>query len=138
MDEQRIHPETIETGRFVLRELSLEDAAEIYSYTSDPEVTRYVFFDAHKDVNQTVAYIASFNHPNKVGWSMVQRHTKRVVGIVFLHSIDEVVDSAELAYNVTRDLWGRGYATEASRDVIDHYFSETTLSRIDGVCMIEH
>lgn len=81
MDEQRTHPETIRTGRIVLRELSLEDAAEIYGYTSDSEVTRYVFFDAHEDVNQTVAYIAPFNRPNKVGWSMVERHTKRVVEI---------------------------------------------------------
>lgn len=111
---------------------------DIYAYTSDPEVTRYVFFDTHDSPEDTAAYIASFGRPNKTGWAMQHRDSGRVIGIVFLHSIDERVRAAEIAYSVSPDRWRQGYATEATSAVLDHCFANTSLETIEGACMIDH
>ena len=43
-------------------------------------------------------------------------------------------DDPELGYRLRRDLWGRGYATEGSRALIDHAFTHgaARVRRDDG------
>jgi [ribosomal protein S5]-alanine N-acetyltransferase len=138
MDETRIQAAPIETERLRLRKLCTTDAGDIFDYASDPEVTRYVFFNTHAMPEQTIAYIASFGRPSKTAWAMVHRAEDRVIGIVFLHSIKDDCATAELAYNVARDLWGKGFATEAARAILSHCFTCTDLQTIEGACMIDH
>jgi len=43
-------PETLRTGRLVLRRARLDDAQAVFdAYASDPEVTRYMTWTAAKD-----------------------------------------------------------------------------------------
>ena len=138
LSERRIPCTMIETERLTLRDLTPDDAADIFEYTSDPEVTRYVFFNTHETLENTIDYIDSFSRPDRAAWAMHHRDMDRVIGIVFLHSIDESAASGELAYNVARDQWGSGYATEAARAVVSHCFSGTGLETVEGACMVAH
>jgi RimJ/RimL family protein N-acetyltransferase len=43
-----------------------------------------------------------------------------------------------LAYNVSHEYWGQGYATEAAKRVLAHCFENTDLRLIEGTCMTDH
>jgi ribosomal-protein-alanine N-acetyltransferase len=42
------NPPTIETSRLTLRPLTMADDEAVFSYASDPEVTKYVLFGIHQ------------------------------------------------------------------------------------------
>jgi ribosomal-protein-alanine N-acetyltransferase len=135
---QRLHPTTLESDRLTLRELSSSDAEDIFSYASNPEVTRYVFWNPHVNIEDTRRYILAFAKPRTVAWAMQHNDTDRVIGIVFLHSVNPHKRTAEIAYNVSHKVWGEGYATEAAQRVLEHCFTETNLDTIEGTCMTDH
>jgi ribosomal-protein-alanine N-acetyltransferase len=135
---QQIHPATLETDRLTLRELSQSDASNIFDYTSNPEVTKFTFWNAHKSIEETVRYIVAFDKPRTVAWAMHHREEDKVIGIVFLHTINPHKQTAEMAYNVSHRYWGQGYATEASKRVLAHCFTNTNLTLIEGTCTTDH
>ena len=47
----------IETNRLLLRKLSLDDANDMYEYTSNEIVSRYVNWNPHKSIGDTKSYI---------------------------------------------------------------------------------
>ena len=47
----------LQTERLILRPLRRKDTSDIFSYASDPEVTRYVLWDPHRSVSETRGYI---------------------------------------------------------------------------------
>ena len=44
---------TIETQRLLLRPFRIEDAEAMFTWTGDPEVTRFLRFATHTDISQT-------------------------------------------------------------------------------------
>jgi len=49
----------MESERIILRPISLNDAEDMYEYTSDEETTRFIY-EPHKDLNQTENVIANY------------------------------------------------------------------------------
>ena len=76
----------LQTERLILRPLRRKDAADIFSYASDPEVTRYVLWDPHRSVSETRSYIryilALYRRGLPSSWGVVHRETGRVIGTI--------------------------------------------------------
>ena len=51
-------PERVDTERLRLRKPAPSDAEAIFAYARDPEVTRYVGWPRHEDVEETRAFLA--------------------------------------------------------------------------------
>ena len=45
---------------------------------------------------------------------------------------------AEIAFNIGRKYWGKGYATETAQAIIQFGFEYWRLNRIEGTCMVEN
>src|SRR5260370_42230906 len=52
-------PDTLVTGRLVLRRPTLTDAPAVYEYGRDPEVTRYLVFQTHKSVADAEGFLST-------------------------------------------------------------------------------
>ena len=63
---------------------------------------------------------------------MVERSHDKLVGTVGIHRIDWSRRSAGLGYWVRRSEWGRGYATEAARAVVEDSVRRFGLHRIEA------
>ena len=111
-----IHLRTLVTERLILRPLGVADAGDAFEWQSDPEVNRYMIYPLYTDIEKTRAWIASLGpDANEFGFEL--KETGKVIGA---GGIKYQPDSGawELGYNLNRDYWGRGYATEASRALI--------------------
>lgn len=126
----------LETPSLILRPMVMKDAADIYAYSSDPEVARYVLWEPHRSLRETRMYIRYIRSLYQNGlpssWAVVLRETGRVIGSIGFMWLSEENSSAEVGYSLSRQYWNRGYATEALSAVLRSAFPALNLHRIEA------
>jgi RimJ/RimL family protein N-acetyltransferase len=136
-------PFPIETPRLQLREFRLEDEAAVHAYAGDPEVTRFTSWGPN-DAAQTRAVLevwlaAQAHWPRfSIPLAVELNAERRVIGGSGFASIDPHTGTGIFGYVLHRDYWGCGYATEASRALLDFGFDRLGLHRITATCDVEN
>lgn len=126
----------IETRRLLLRKGRMADARDIYEYSKDPDVAKYVLWEAHRSIQESKAYLRYLIRQYRMGgagsYVIVQKQTGRVIGTIGFMWIQPEYASAEVGYSLAKDCWNQGYMTEALEAVIKYGFDQIGLNRIEG------
>lgn len=130
--------DTLESERLRMRPWSVADAEELFSLASDPSVGPMAGWEPHTDVGHSMSVIE--NILTKPGtFAVTDKTTGRIVGCISLAFEDTSVpvepSEAEIGFWTAKDEWGKGYATEAARRVIDYAFSELGCAKVWCVCL---
>ena len=135
-------PPTIETDRLLLRALKMDDTEAVFAYASDPEVSRYVGWPTHTDIQDSRAFLdltlRKYESGGEPDWGIVYKGDGRLVGTCGFTNLSRENDRAEIGYVLHRHYWGRGLTTEAARAIIRHGFDRMGLNRIEARCIAEH
>jgi len=131
--------EEIHTERLMLRKPRREDAAEIHArYATDPEVTRFLSWKTHASPAESDEIVGKFlegwEKQEHLCWVIIRKSEGDLVGTIGL-TLHKVRASA--GYCLARDAWGKGYAAEALRALIDEAFRQG-LYRVDAHCDVEN
>ena len=102
----------IETERLILKPVALEDAPAMFVWTSDPEVNRYMSYPLHRELSVTQKWIASLR-PENLEFGFYRREDGLLIGAGGIGKCSDGLH--HLGYNLRRDMWGKGYATEAAK-----------------------
>jgi [ribosomal protein S5]-alanine N-acetyltransferase len=133
---------TLETDRLLLRKLSLADAADIFAYASDPEVTKYTSWSTHQAIADSEQFlesaIAKYAAGQPMDWGIVRKGDRKAIGTCGFASWDCTHARAEIGYVLSRQYWGQGYMTEAVKAAISFGFHVMMLNRIQATCMVEN
>ena len=78
---------TLETERLILRPLTVNDAEEAFkNWTSDDEVSKYVRWSTHKNVEETKEYILLEEKRRKTedcfNWGIVIKDSNELIGAI--------------------------------------------------------
>ena len=121
-------PMRLNTQRLALRRFELSDIRDVLLYLSDSSVMRFV--EPPFDLAKTRDFIMTHGMTAEPRvYALVERDTGSLVGHVIFHRFDD--DSVfELGWVLSRSSWGRGYALEISRALIQHAFCVLGLSKI--------
>ncbi len=143
----------LQTDRLILREMTEDDAESLLALDSDPEVTRYIrshrFTDpssyrledtnAYRDRVRTT-YLGYYTKGKGHGyWAAVEKATGSFIGWFHLRPGLDYKFAKEaayregdldLGYRFHKEFWGRGYATEGSRSLIEKAFTELGARRV--------
>jgi RimJ/RimL family protein N-acetyltransferase len=127
----------LETPRLLLRTWALDDAEAAFAFYSDPEVMRFLGGVPQQSVEDVRRHLAGrpIAYQALHGftlWATVEKATARLVGACGLKFLDGGMD-IEVGYHFARDVWGRGYATEAAAAAVRYGFDRLCLHRILGV-----
>lgn len=133
-------PERIETERLVLRVPALTDAVALFdTYTQDPEVTRYVMWRPHTNIDQTLDFlkdcVAAWGGVRRFPYVITLKGTDNPIGMVDFHITGFTVG---IGYVIGRAYWGRGYVPEAVRAVVDWALNQPSIYRICADCDVEN
>ena len=133
-------PHDIATDRLLLRVPVPEDAQRIFdSYTQDPEVARYLTWRPAKTLadseHRIQDRILAWRRGNICAWSVVETERAIVIGMIELRIKDGVADAG---YVIARAEWGKGYATEALRAVIEDGLALPEIARVVAVCDVDN
>lgn len=136
------HIPAINTERLILRRILPEDAPQMYAYSCNDTVTKYLLWETHPALEYTQNYIGFLQERYDLGdfydWALIHRATDTMIGSCGFTSIDLPNNSAEIGYVLHPDYWGQGYMTEAVKAVLDFGFQTLCLSRVSAVCMKEN
>ena len=132
---------TLETGRLVLRPLTGDDFEEYAAMMADPEVGE--FLGAEGGMSREVAWrnlAMVIGHQEIRGystWAVVEKDTGRLVGRVGPWR-PEGWPGLEIGWCVSRDSWGKGYATEAARAAVAFCFDELGADEVISLIRVEN
>ena len=123
------------TDRLLLRPFTLADAPEVQRLAGNHEVasrTLAIPYPYRDGVAE--AWIAThqpgFERGTHLVYAVTHRWKRDLLGAAGLVEVNRRHERAELGFWVGRPYWGRGYATEAVRAVIEYGFSVLGLHRI--------
>ena len=116
---------TLQTERLLLRPFSTADAQAMYdNWATDPEVTKFLTWECHRSVQDTLAFLSSldYNKPDVYQWAIVYQGV--VIGSISITEIDENARIGAFGYCIGRSFWRQGIMSEAVACVIDYCFKE--------------
>lgn len=127
----------IETARLTLRRFTIEDVVSVHcNWCSDPRVTRFLTWQAHEDLRETLNMVAtwveSYDKLDYYQWAIVPKDFGEVVGSISVVEIKEQTDTVHIGYCIGAPWWGKGIATEALAGILPFLFEEVEVKRVDS------
>lgn len=119
---------------FYLRELSRDDIKNINRWRNDREIISslgapFRYISEEVDSAWMESYLSNRN--NCVRLAICEKASSRIVGAVYLLSINWVVRDCEFAIWIgERDFQGRGVGTFATYKALEHAFLDLNLNRV--------
>ena len=127
---------TLKTERLSLRPMHPIDTEDMFDYARREDVTRFLTWCPHESINYTKDYLTYIQNRYTLGdfydWAVIDRESRRMIGTCGFTKIDTANNSAEIGYVLNPDFWGRGYAPEAVRRILEFGFCELSLHRIEA------
>ena len=123
----------LETPRLLLREFTPADANALETVLGDPVTMQYypAAFD-RKGIEEWIGKnIGRYQRDGHGLWALMLKDSGELIGDCGC-TLQEVegMNQIEVGYHVRRDLWGRGYATEAARACMEYAFAQLGAARV--------
>jgi RimJ/RimL family protein N-acetyltransferase len=129
-------PLPLATERLRIRAFRDDDAIALHEVFGSPEVMKWTPSPPSKDVAETKERLArtmafTARQPPGMGlWALDLNESGEFLGQVGLFPVEGEGPEVEVAYELAPRVWGRGYATEAARALVEYGFGELQLRRI--------
>ncbi|MDE7259818.1 MAG: GNAT family N-acetyltransferase [Lachnospiraceae bacterium] len=125
----------LETNRLILRKFVIEDSEAMYNnWASEDEVTKFLTWPTHSDVEVTRAvlssWIADYNKADFYNWAIELKEIGEVIGNISVVRVKENIECAEFGYCMGTKWWGLGIMPEAGKEVVRYLFEEVGFNRI--------
>ena len=123
----------LSTPRLYLREFTIDDAQLLIDLNSSIDVTRYTGDGPVKDLEDAKRILTEIIFPqykNKIGrWAVHLKDTDEFIGWCGLKFLVET-NQIDLGYRYFKKYWGKGYATESAKAVLDYGVNVVQLKNI--------
>jgi len=128
-----------ETNRLCLRRIDTRDAADMYSYSSREQTSRYLLWLPHRSEYDTKYIIERIKHDYKAGsyyeLAVTLLENGKMIGTCGITAFDAQNRVAEIGYVISPDYWGMGLAREAASVLMNFAFCELGVKRVEAKYM---
>jgi [ribosomal protein S5]-alanine N-acetyltransferase len=124
------------TPRLLMRPFTESDLEDLTALFADPAVMQYIgppnTLTPAKAADRLHEMMAEFEAEGFGMLAVIERREKRFIGRCGLMRL-EGGDEIELDFIFSKHAWGKGYATEAAKEVLRYAFNVLKLNRVVGV-----
>jgi ribosomal-protein-alanine N-acetyltransferase len=111
----------LDTPRLILRQVTKEDAKDVFSIFAHAQVTEYYDLD-------------TFSHVEEADrWGITKKPNDRIIGTCGVTPRSN--GRGGLGYDLSRDYWRQGIMTEALNAIISFAFETMELNRLEALVM---
>jgi len=126
----------LETPRLMLREITLDDAVEVFRIYSDPQVMRYWGSPPLRSIDEARRKIeditAAFRDKDGIRWGITRKGSNRLIGSCGHWRLMKAHFRSEIGYELAPEYWDQGIMTEALGAVIRFGFEAIGLHSIEA------
>ena len=117
--------EIIETERLVLRKFKEDDVLLMFTnWASDPEVTKYLTWDAHPNIEMTRMimnrWMKDYANEDGMRYCITIKGSDEPLGSIDVVNVENGVP--EVGYCMAKKCWGKGIMTEACKAFVQALF----------------
>lgn len=127
----------LETERTIMRQLTIEDAADFYSLNLDEAVLQYTGDQPFERIETAADFLANYDQYSKYGvgrLAVIDKETTEFLGWCGLKfSADK--NEYDIGFRFYKKHWNQGYATETARKCLDIGFNHLHIEKIVGRAM---
>lgn len=128
----------LETERLILRRLTLDDVdAAFTNWVTDEEVTKYLRWKPHKNKDETReifnSWIDEYRNLEYYQWVVELKEIGEPIGTIGVVSLDNKTEMVHIGYALGRAWWANGIMTEALTRLIEFFFEEVGVNRIESM-----
>jgi RimJ/RimL family protein N-acetyltransferase len=131
------------TSRLHLREFVQEDWPAVFAYQSDPRYLRFYEWEA-RTPEEAREFVRMFLDQQreiprmKFQLAIVRQSDHRMIGNCGIRMRKPGAHEGDIGYELAPDCWGQGYATEATRAIVEFGFTQLGLHRISSSCVADN
>ena len=124
----------IETDRMVVRDFTMDDLNDMHDILGDGETMKNC--EPAYTMEKTADFLQRFCIEKKGAVAAVHKETAKVIGYILFNEFDDGV--YEIGWIFNKAYWGKGYACETCKAVIDYAFNSMKAHKvfaeaIDGI-----
>lgn len=136
----------MQTARLRLDDYVVEDADEAIAINGDEEVMKFLGGVQHRTPAELAAFLAEVSVKYAAyrarglpygAWAVRERDGGALVGTALLKPLPNAdkadTDAIEIGWHLARAAWGKGYATEFGRALVDRAFGELAIDTLHAV-----
>ena len=129
----------METKRLVLRPYVIEDADAMFrNWANDPQVTKYLSWEPHKDVEETKqileGWIKSYESKDFYNWAIARKEDEgNVIGSISVPQLNQKAGRVTVGYCLGRNWWGHKIMKEAFAELIRFFFEVEGANRVEAL-----
>lgn len=114
----------------------MSDSSSLFKIWSDPDVTKFMNVSNFTDETQAqemIRILDELSQENKaIRFSIIELESNEIIGTCGYNFLDFENQKAEIGYDIAKSFWGRGYASEAIRTLLEYGFSSLNMNRIEA------
>ena len=127
----------IETERLFLRPAVRDDAEAIFlNWTSDPEVTKYLTWPTHENLEITQwvvgSWLQGYEKNDFYQWLIEPKDLGQPIGTISVVDHNDRIEKCEIGYCIGKAWWHQGFVSESLNAVIRFLFNEVGMNRIEA------
>ncbi|MCG9696198.1 GNAT family N-acetyltransferase [Shewanella sp. Isolate11] len=137
----------IDTPRLMMREFTLDDAAAVLRFATDPQVNRYTGDSGRiasiEDARQLIetAWLSAYRQHGFARYALICKQDSQLIGFCGIKVeplLNRGAGGIDIGYRMLPDYWGRGYATEAVKACIDYAHQHLGISKIEAEVLLDN
>ena len=134
---EHIGTKELETERLILKKFTLNDAQYMFNnWTSDDEVTKYLTWPTHNDINVTLyvleQWLQNYEKNDNYNWAIVLKEINEPIGSIGINKQSDDLKMVHVGYCIGKKWWNKGFVTEALNALIKFFFEEVGVNRIES------
>ena len=128
---------TLQINRLILRKFEISDAQSMFTnWASNNEVTKYLMWPTHKNIETSKNYIESlidgYKNPTAYDWGIELKELGEVIGSIGVVHCNDDVGFIHIGYCIGNKWWNKGITSEAFSEVIKFLMDEVKVNRIES------
>jgi ribosomal-protein-alanine N-acetyltransferase len=127
----------LDNANLILRPVTLADVDAWYGYLAMPHAIEHTSWNLKSSDDLCVA-IKKYNlddPASPIRFVIVDHETDNLVGTIGFHTISPVNRTAEIAYDLHPQYWGRGIATLCCRAMVNWGFAQCGFVRVQATAL---
>ena len=125
-----------ETVRLRVRRFTVNDSDNYFALQGDPLVMQYIRPPRTRQESDLFLMEKILTSPAtdfKGYWAVEDKFTKNFLGCFVIIPLPEDAEKTQMGYSFLPKHWGKGYATEVTKEGVRYFYERTPLNEIYGV-----